>query len=147
MKEKLNCVKTKSSLFIHHSSFCESLGFTPRKVSFDRAKGHVSSHQTWSFTRRKVSFRAPKPYLSQIQILQTARLQLKIRVTVCLSTLYVKPQKMPFFRPKDPFIVSTPHFLGSKFEYYFTIQEPTLSASRNFRHWLLADFKNWITSS
>ena len=69
MKEKLNCVKTESSLFIHHSSFCESLGFTPRKVSFDRAKGYVSSHERWPFTRRKVSFRAPKPYLSQIQIL------------------------------------------------------------------------------
>ena len=46
MKEKLNCVKTGSSLFIHHSSFCESLGFTSRKVSFDRAKGYVSSPQT-----------------------------------------------------------------------------------------------------
>ena len=45
---------------------------------------------------------------------------------------------MAFFRPKDPFIVSTPHFLGSKFEYYFTIQEPTLRASRNFRHWFFS---------
>ena len=29
-------------------------------------------------------------------------------------------KKMPFFRPKDPFIVSTPHFLGSKFEEILT---------------------------
>ena len=27
---------------------------------------------------------------------------------------------MPFFRPKDPFIVGTPHFLGSKFEEILT---------------------------
>ena len=44
MKEMLNCVKHDSSLFILHSSFRESLAFTPRKVSFHRAKDHVSSH-------------------------------------------------------------------------------------------------------
>ena len=46
MKEKLNCVKHDSSFFILHSSFCESIAFAARKVSFDRAKGHVSSPQT-----------------------------------------------------------------------------------------------------
>ena len=51
MKEKLNCVKNGFSLFILHSSFCESLGFSPSYLSFDRAKGYVSSHETWSFTR------------------------------------------------------------------------------------------------
>ena len=44
MKEMLNCVKHDSSLFILLSSFRESLAFTPRKVSFHRAKDHVSSH-------------------------------------------------------------------------------------------------------
>ena len=33
---------------------------------------------------------------------------------------YRKPQKLPFFRPNAPFVVSTPCFLGSKFEYYLT---------------------------
>ena len=51
MKEKLKCVKSGFSLFILHSSFCESLGFSPSYLSFDRAKGYVSSHETWSFTR------------------------------------------------------------------------------------------------
>ena len=46
MKEKLNCVKTDSSLFILHSSFCESLAFAPPNISFDRPKHHVSSHET-----------------------------------------------------------------------------------------------------
>ena len=46
MKEKLNCVKNGFSLFILHSSFCESLGFSPSYLSFDRAKGYVSSHET-----------------------------------------------------------------------------------------------------
>ena len=46
MKEKLKSVKTDSSLFIHHSSFSHRLGFALRKVSFDRAKDHVSSHTT-----------------------------------------------------------------------------------------------------
>ena len=69
MKEKLNCVKTTSSLFIHHSSFRESLAFTAPNISFDRAKGHVLPHQTLPFTRRNMVFRAAKPYLSQIQIL------------------------------------------------------------------------------
>ena len=27
---------------------------------------------------------------------------------------------MAFFRPSDPFVVSTPCFLGSKFEYFLT---------------------------
>jgi hypothetical protein len=46
MKEKLKTVKVDSSLFIHHSSFCESIAFAPPNISFDRAKGHVSSPQT-----------------------------------------------------------------------------------------------------
>jgi len=46
MKEKLKSVKTGFSLFIHHSSFCESLAFAPPNLSFDRAKGYVSSPQT-----------------------------------------------------------------------------------------------------
>jgi hypothetical protein len=46
MKEKLNCVKTDSSLFILHSSFCESIAFAPPNISFDRAKDHVSPPQT-----------------------------------------------------------------------------------------------------
>ena len=46
MKEKLKSVKTDSSLFIPHSSFCESLAFAPRNISFHRAKDHVSSPQT-----------------------------------------------------------------------------------------------------
>jgi len=46
MKEKLKTVKVDSSLFIFHSSFCESLAFAPRNISFHRAKGHVSSPQT-----------------------------------------------------------------------------------------------------
>jgi hypothetical protein len=69
MKEKLKTVKVDSSLFIHHSSFSHRLAFTPRKLSFDRAKGHVSSPQTSPFTRRNLTFRAAKPYLSQIRIL------------------------------------------------------------------------------
>jgi len=69
MKEKLKSVKADSSLFIHHSSFCESYAFTPPNISFDRTKDHVSSHETWSFTRRNMVFGAAKPYLSQICIL------------------------------------------------------------------------------
>ena len=69
MKEKLKTVKVDSSLFILHSSFCENLALAPRKLSFDRAKDHVSSHQTSPFTRRNMVFRAAKPYLSQIRIL------------------------------------------------------------------------------
>jgi hypothetical protein len=46
MKEKLNYVKDDSSFFILHSSFCESIAFAPPNISFDRAKGHVSSPQT-----------------------------------------------------------------------------------------------------
>ena len=46
MKEKLKSVKTDSSLSILHSSFCESLGFSPPYLTFDRAKDHVSSPQT-----------------------------------------------------------------------------------------------------
>jgi hypothetical protein len=69
MKEKLKSVKTASSLFILHSSFCESLALASRKLSFDRAKDHVSSHETWSFTQRNITFGAAKPYLSQIRIL------------------------------------------------------------------------------
>ena len=69
MKEKLKSVKTASSLFIHHSSFSHRLALALRKVSFDRAKDHVSSPQTLPFTRRNITFRAAKPYLSQIRIL------------------------------------------------------------------------------
>jgi len=46
MKEKLKSVKTASSLFIHHSSFCESIAFAARKVSFGAVKAYVSSPQT-----------------------------------------------------------------------------------------------------
>ena len=46
MKEKLKTVKVDSSLFILYSSFCESLAFAPPNISFDRAKDHVSSHET-----------------------------------------------------------------------------------------------------
>ena len=65
-------------------------------------------------------FRAAKPYLSQIRILQTARLQFKIRVTIWQPTYYEKHQKTTFFRPSDPFVTNTPYFLDSKFEYYLT---------------------------
>jgi hypothetical protein len=46
VKEKLKSVKTASSLFILHSSFCERPAFAARKVSFDCTKGYVSSHET-----------------------------------------------------------------------------------------------------
>ena len=120
MKEKLKCVKVGSSLFIHHSSFRESIAFAARKVSFGAVKAYVSSHETWSFTRRNMVFGAAKPYLWQIYILQTARLQFKIRVTICQLILYEKPQKSAFFRPSDLFVTNTPCFLGPKFEYSFT---------------------------
>ena len=41
MKEKLKSVKTWVSLFILHSSFCESLGFSLPYLTFERAKGYV----------------------------------------------------------------------------------------------------------
>ena len=91
-----------------------------RKIRVDRAKGHVSCDETWSFTQRNLTFRAPKPYLSQFRILQTARLQFKIRVTICQPTFYKKPQKSTFFRPSDPFVRSDALYLGLKFEYYLT---------------------------
>jgi hypothetical protein len=69
MKEKLKTVKTASPLFILHSSFSHRLGFTPRKVRFDRAKGYVSSPQTYPFARLNMVFGAAKPYLSQINYL------------------------------------------------------------------------------
>ena len=69
MKEKLKTVKVDSSLFILHSSFCESSALALRKVSFDCAKDHVSSPQTYPFARRKGIFRTPKAYLLQILIL------------------------------------------------------------------------------
>ena len=34
--------------------------------------------------------------------------------------LYKKRQKSPFFRLSNHFVVITPHFLGSKFEYLLT---------------------------
>ena len=46
VKEKLKTVKVDSSLFILHSSFCDSKALAPRNLSFDRAKDHVSSPQT-----------------------------------------------------------------------------------------------------
>jgi hypothetical protein len=46
MKERLKSVKHDSSFIILHSSFCESLAFAPPNLSFDRAKGYVSSLQT-----------------------------------------------------------------------------------------------------
>ena len=58
MKEKLKCVKCDSSLFILLTSFCESYAFAARKVSFDRAKGYVSS------TAPKVMFHRLKHDLS-----------------------------------------------------------------------------------
>ena len=69
MKEKLKSVKVDSSFFILHSSFCENLALALRNLRVDRAKDHVSSHETWSFTRRNLTFRAPKPYLWQIRFL------------------------------------------------------------------------------
>ena len=69
MKEKLKSVKTGGSLFILHSSFCESLGFSLPHLTFDRAKAYVSSPQTYPFARRKGIFRTPKAYLLQILIL------------------------------------------------------------------------------
>ena len=57
---------------------------------------------------------------SSFRILYTARLQFKIRVTICQSLCYKKPQKSPFFRPSDPFVRSDALYLGSKFEYYLT---------------------------
>ena len=46
VKEKLKSVKTDFSLFILYSSFCESLAFSPRELSFDCAKAYVWSHET-----------------------------------------------------------------------------------------------------
>ena len=45
---------------------------------------------------------------------------MNIFVTICQPTVYEKPQKMAFFRPRDTFVTYTPCFLGSKFEYYLT---------------------------
>ena len=45
---------------------------------------------------------------------------MNILVTICQPTVYEKPQKMAFFRPRDTFVTNTPCFLGSKFEYYLT---------------------------
>jgi len=69
MKEKLNCVKHDSSFFILHSSFSESLAFAPPNISFDRAKGYVSSPQTYPFARLNMVFGAAKRYLWQINVL------------------------------------------------------------------------------
>ena len=46
MKLRLKFVKVDSSLFILHSSFCESSALALRNLSFDRAKGYVSSPET-----------------------------------------------------------------------------------------------------
>jgi len=69
MKEKLKTVKTASSLFIHHSSFRESIAFAARNLSFGAVKAYVSPPQTSPFTRRNMVFGAAKPYLWQIRIL------------------------------------------------------------------------------
>ena len=45
---------------------------------------------------------------------------MNIFVTICQPTVYEKPQKMAFFRPRDTFVTNTPCFLWSKFEYYLT---------------------------
>ena len=45
---------------------------------------------------------------------------MNILVTICQSTVHKKLQKMAFFRPRDTFMIITPCFLGSKFEYYLT---------------------------
>ena len=92
--------KIDSSLFILHSSFCESLAFALPNLRVDRPKGYVSCDETWSFVQRNLTFRATKPKLSQICILQTARLQVNIRITICQSTPYKSPRKLHSFRPK-----------------------------------------------
>ena len=45
---------------------------------------------------------------------------MKNRVIICQTTIYKKPQKLPFFRPKDSFMTKTPCFLGSKLEVFMT---------------------------
>ena len=45
---------------------------------------------------------------------------MNIRVTICHSIHYEKPQKMEFFRPGDPFVRADGLNLGSKFEYFLT---------------------------
>ena len=65
MKEMLNCVKLNSSLIILHSSFYHRLGFSLPYLTFDRAKGYVSSPQTYPLARLNDTFSAPKRYLWQ----------------------------------------------------------------------------------
>ena len=43
---------------------------------------------------------------------------------------------MPFFRPSDPFVTNTPHFLGSKFEYYLTKSRSPEFEIRVCRAWV-----------
>ena len=69
MKEKLKSVKDKNYFLLPNSYFRHRLSFAVRKIRVDRAKGYVSSHETWSFTRRNDTFGAAKPYLWQIRIL------------------------------------------------------------------------------
>ena len=45
-EREVKMCKNWFSLFILYSSFREKPAFIPRKVSFDRAKGYVSSSQT-----------------------------------------------------------------------------------------------------
>jgi hypothetical protein len=69
MKEKLKSVKTKNYFLLPNSSFRHRLGFALQNLRVDRAKGYVSSPQTWSFTRRNDTFGEAKRYLLQILIL------------------------------------------------------------------------------
>ena len=57
------------------------------------------------------------------------------RVTICHSTTYEKPQKSRYFRPSDPFVISTPHFLGSKFEVFLTKSRSAEFENRVCRAW------------
>ena len=69
MKEMLKSVKTKHYVLLPNSSFRHRLSFALRKISFDRAKGYVSSPQTYPFARLNMVFGAAKRYLWQINVL------------------------------------------------------------------------------
>ena len=93
-------VKIKNYFLLPNSSFRHRLGLTAPNLRVDRPKGYVSCGETSPFARRNLTFRATKPKLLQICILQTARLQINIRVTTCHSTPYKIPQKLHSFRSK-----------------------------------------------
>ena len=61
MKEKLKSVKTKNYFLLPNSSFRHRLGFALQNLRVDRAKGHVSSHETWSLAWSKVRYEGEKP--------------------------------------------------------------------------------------